>query len=238
MRLAVSGDLLEKDAARFDGSAATSWKDRWEVDGWSVSAAAAGTFSQTPYHAPLTGKTVEESLRLPDTPGPTFRIEEAMWSLRIDFRRAWDAWHLGFSGGLIRGSHKARDGAVGVGSDLRTWIPAGLIEAGGKVGSRWSASLALGVSAYVPNGTLPAPSALGTPYQEWIAPGLSFFDSQSMTTTIVGRFQHHLNDGSFLSFAGGFSRISHSDQTFPLPTTPGGDRTLLSLRIGFCRSRD
>ena len=201
-------------------------------------AGAAGTFSRTAYHVSVTGKTVEGSLRLPDTPRPTFRSEEARWSLLFDLRRAWDAWHLGFSGGLIRDSRKARDGAVGVGSDLRTWIPAGLIKAGGKVGSRWSASLGLGVSAYVPHGTLPEPSALGTPYQEWVAPGLSFFGSQSTTTTIVGRLQRHLNDGSFLFFAGGFSRISPSDQTFPLPTTPDGDRTLLSLRIGFCRSRD
>ena len=167
--------------------------------------------------------------------GEAFRSEEGRWSAFLDLQRAWHTWHGGFRLGLVRDTQNMRDRVVGAESDLRSWISTGLLEFGRSLSARWSGSLGVGMTLYVPNGSLPDPFTLGPVYQGWIGPGLSFRGSKSTATFGSGRLSWSPGGDYSFFLIGSFSRLVPSADSFPLPGRPAGDRHHFRIRVGLQR---
>lgn len=236
MRWALSGEAQFDEAFRYEGSTATSRKDRWKADGWSMAGALMGTAASTDFQLDVSGARVDGAYTIPDMEEEAFLSEESRWRASLDLRRSWKVWWGGIRVAVDRDHQMSRDRVVGAERDLLTWISSGVVEVGRSLSARLSASVGAGVLAYVPNGTLPEPTALGPVYQRWIGPELSYHGSKSTVVVASGRVSWAPAGDYGLFLIGSFSRLAPSAGRIPLPGRADGNRQHLSIRFGVQRS--
>lgn len=177
----VHARVESRDVAHFRADVPDPVTDEWMADGWMLGAALQRAFPRQHLLVTLDGyyQTLAGESRSGEFEGVPFAAEERRWTATGEVRLVpTSGWQAAVQVAVARERRERTDGLAGVHSDLAAWQPAvmlSLMRGLGPVG------IAVGGahSEFNPSGAGPVRYEMGPIYQNWIAPELGVYATES-----------------------------------------------------------